>query len=173
MRLLVDTVLSFQCTIFRSVPQTLPVSSLMFHLNVSVHCPEGHRIQEYSNWRQQSSSGACVGIWSQVTPETPTDEGETTCIKGRVDKSRAMVTLIPEAFAKIKATEPLRWAKQAARRKWNWSDSWVILRPKHFPHDEYAVRKASAKKSSYKRPDVFTATGMNTIGSGTSAYNLF
>ena len=34
-----------------------------------------------------------------------------------------METLIAEAFAKIKATEPLRVAKQAARRNLNWSES--------------------------------------------------
>ncbi len=61
--------------------------------------------------------GGMCGNLESVTPEvlspvmsvsTPTDEGETTCIKDRVDKSRSMVTLIPEGFAKIKATEPLR-----------------------------------------------------------------
>jgi hypothetical protein len=40
-------------------------------------------------------------------------------MKGRVDKSRGIVTLIAEALAKIKPTEPYRLAKQAARRKRN------------------------------------------------------
>jgi hypothetical protein len=36
-------------------------------------------------------------------------------MKGRVDKSRGMETLIAEALAKIKPTATLRLAKQAAR----------------------------------------------------------
>ncbi len=34
-----------------------------------------------------------------------------------MERSRIMETLIAEALAKIKATEPLRLAKQAVRRK--------------------------------------------------------
>jgi hypothetical protein len=41
------------------------------------------------------------------------------CMRGRVDISMGMETLIAEALAKIKPTEPLRLAKQAARRKRN------------------------------------------------------
>ena len=44
-------------------------------------------------------------------------------VKGHVDKSRGMETLIAEELVQIKPTEPLRWAKQAARRKRSWSDS--------------------------------------------------
>jgi len=36
-------------------------------------------------------------------------------MKGRVDKSMEIVTLIAESLAKIKPTEPLRLGKQAAR----------------------------------------------------------
>ena len=36
-------------------------------------------------------------------------------MKDRVDKSMGIVTLIAEALAKIKPTEPLMLAKQAAR----------------------------------------------------------
>ena len=52
MRLVVETVLSLECTIFRSVPQVLPSPSTMLYLNVVVYCPEylwqqwwGHRGQ--------------------------------------------------------------------------------------------------------------------------------
>jgi hypothetical protein len=40
-------------------------------------------------------------------------------IKGREDKSNGIEILIAEALAKINPTEPLRLAKQAARRKRN------------------------------------------------------
>jgi hypothetical protein len=40
-------------------------------------------------------------------------------MKDCVDKSMGIVTLIPEALAKIDSTEPLRFAKRAARRKRN------------------------------------------------------
>jgi hypothetical protein len=44
-------------------------------------------------------------------------------MKDRVDKSMGMVTLIAEAFAKLKPTEPFRLAKRAARKNRNCSDS--------------------------------------------------
>ena len=44
-------------------------------------------------------------------------------MKGRVDKSMRILTLIAEALAKMKPTEPLRLAKDAARSKRNLSDS--------------------------------------------------
>jgi hypothetical protein len=44
-------------------------------------------------------------------------------MKDRVDKSMGIVTLIPEALAKIKPTKSLRFAKLAARQKRNCSDS--------------------------------------------------
>ena len=44
-------------------------------------------------------------------------------MKGRVDKSREIEILMAEALTKVKPTEPLRLAKQAARRNRNWSDS--------------------------------------------------
>ena len=40
-------------------------------------------------------------------------------MKGSVDKSMGIVTLIPETLAKIKPTEPLILAKRAARKKRN------------------------------------------------------
>jgi hypothetical protein len=40
-------------------------------------------------------------------------------MKDRVDKSRGIVILVAETLAKIKATEPLKLAKQTARRKRN------------------------------------------------------
>ena len=40
-------------------------------------------------------------------------------MKGSVDKSMGIVTLIPETLAKIKPTEPLILAKRAARKKQN------------------------------------------------------
>ncbi len=39
-RLVVDTVLFLQYMRLRSTPQTLPVTSSMFHLNVFLYCPE-------------------------------------------------------------------------------------------------------------------------------------
>jgi hypothetical protein len=40
-------------------------------------------------------------------------------MKGRVDKWMGIVTLIPEASAKIKSTEPLRFANRTVRKKRN------------------------------------------------------
>ncbi len=40
-------------------------------------------------------------------------------MKDRVDKSMGIVTLIVEALAKIKPTDPLRFAKRAAHKKRN------------------------------------------------------
>ena len=40
-------------------------------------------------------------------------------MKGRDERSRGMEILIAEALAKIKPSEPLRLAKQAARRNRN------------------------------------------------------
>jgi hypothetical protein len=40
-------------------------------------------------------------------------------IKGRDDKSSGIEILMTDAFAKINPTDPLRLAKQAARRKSN------------------------------------------------------
>jgi hypothetical protein len=40
-------------------------------------------------------------------------------MKGHVDRSMGIVTLIVEDLAKIKPTEPLRLPKPAARRKRN------------------------------------------------------
>ena len=44
-------------------------------------------------------------------------------MKGRIDKSMGIVTLIAEALAEIKPTEPLTLAKRAARKKRNCSGS--------------------------------------------------
>jgi len=44
-------------------------------------------------------------------------------INGREDKLSGIEILIAEAFAKINPTEPLRLAKQTARRKRNCPDS--------------------------------------------------
>jgi len=44
-------------------------------------------------------------------------------IKGRDDKSSGIEILMTEGFAKINPTDPLRLAKQAARRNRNWPDS--------------------------------------------------
>jgi hypothetical protein len=38
-------------------------------------------------------------------------------MKGHVDKSMGIVTLIAEALARIKPTEPLRLARREARKK--------------------------------------------------------
>jgi len=43
--------------------------------------------------------------------------------KGREDRSSGIEILIADAFAKINPTDPLRLAKQVARRKRNGSDS--------------------------------------------------
>jgi hypothetical protein len=48
-------------------------------------------------------------------------------MKGRVDKSMGIVTRIAEALARIKPTEPLRFAKRDARKKRNYSDSVALL----------------------------------------------
>jgi hypothetical protein len=54
-------------------------------------------------------------------------------MKDLVDKSMGIVILIAEALAKIKHTEPLRYAKRATRKKRNFSlrIHQVILRPKY------------------------------------------
>ena len=44
-------------------------------------------------------------------------------INDREERSRGIEILMVDAFAKIKPTDPLRLAKQAARRKQNGSDS--------------------------------------------------
>ena len=44
-------------------------------------------------------------------------------MKGRVDKSMGIVTLIPETLAKIKPANPLIFTKGEGHKKRNWSDS--------------------------------------------------
>ena len=49
-------------------------------------------------------------------------------IKGRDDRSSGLEILMADVFVKINLTDPLRLAKQVARRKLT---SQVILRPKY------------------------------------------
>ena len=86
---------------------------------------------------------------------------------------KGMETLIAEALVKIKPADLLRWDKQAetARRKRNWSDfsdnSLVRVLV-----SRWVWKKSKRMKSWYKWTEVFTGTGMNTLGSGRSTYNL-
>jgi len=83
-------------------------------------------------------------------------------MKDRVDKSRGIIALIGEGLAKVKPTDSLWLPKETVRRKRNWSDSNC---PDNALASRWAWKKRKRKNSSYKRPEVFTATGMNTIGS--------
>jgi len=55
-------------------------------------------------------------------------------MKGHVDKSMGIVTLIPEALAKIKPTQPLRFGNREDRKKENTQIPQVLLRPKYYLH---------------------------------------
>ena len=52
-------------------------------------------------------------------------------MKGRVDKSRGIVTLIPETLSKINPKEPFRFVKGGTRRSETDQIPRVILRLKH------------------------------------------
>ena len=82
-------------------------------------------------------------------------------MKDREDKTRGIVSLIGEDLTKNKPTETWRLGKQTTRRKRNWSDSSGNSPTKSLN----SCKKTKHRKSSYKRPEVFTATVMNTIGS--------
>jgi len=69
-------------------------------------------------------------------------------MKDRVDKSMGIVTLIVEALAKIKPTEPLRFSKRAAHKKRNCSGN----SPAKILASRCACKKHRRTKSSYMRP---------------------
>ena len=78
----------------------------------------------------------------------------------RVGKSMGIVTLVAEALAKIKPTEPLRFATRAARKKRNCSDS-----SGNSPAKILASRCTCKKSRRTKtRPEVLTVTGRKTLG---------
>jgi hypothetical protein len=91
-------------------------------------------------------------------------------MKDRVDKSMGIVThTVVEPLVRIKPTDPLRLAKREARKKRNCSDS-SGNSPANILASRCACKKSSRVKSSQTRPEVLTATGRKTMGSGLSAY---
>jgi hypothetical protein len=93
-------------------------------------------------------------------------------MKGHVDKSRGMETLMTEALAKINPTETFRLAKQAARK--NETDQIPRVISGQSTSFSMSVEEKQAPKGTVHMSHgaITVFTGMNTIGSGRSAYNL-
>ena len=83
-------------------------------------------------------------------------------MKGRVDKSMGIVTLIPEVLTRIKPTETLRLTKREVRKKRNSSDS-SGNSPANILASRCTYKKNSRVNSSQTRPEVLTATGRKTM----------
>jgi hypothetical protein len=90
---------------------------------------------------------------------------------GRVDKPMGIVTLIVEALANIKPTEPLRFVKRAARKTRQIPQ--VILRLKYTSFTVRMQEKQTDKViiDATLSSQVLTVTGRKTMGSGLSAYS--
>ena len=86
----------------------------------------------HQNKKRWGSRGKIVTLELNSMMYSEADKGFknklTSCVpwkgmKGRVDKSMGIVTLIPEGLVKINLTESFRFVKSTSCRKWNWSDS--------------------------------------------------
>jgi hypothetical protein len=88
-------------------------------------------------------------------------------MKTNVDKSMSIVTRITESLSKIKPTESIRLDKRVTRQKRNCSDS-SGNSPAKILGSRCSCQKMRRVKSLQTSPEVLTATGRKTMGSGIS-----
>jgi hypothetical protein len=69
-------------------------------------------------------------------------------MKDRVDKSRGIVSLIPEGLTKIKTTESLRLVKYVVHRKRKQSDSLGQFSRQKYPHEAPKVLDSRSPHSN-------------------------